>query len=123
MVTAPDSVDVPVIAAFPLTASVLLNVTVPVIVAFPPTASVLLNVTAPVTAAVPATVKAPSPFTENISTAFELACVRAESNQQHAPRLAAHTTPAPVNTSSRAPLTGRSPPPTPSSYSQSAPCS
>ena len=79
MVTAPDSVDVPVIVAFPLTSSVLLSDTAPPIVAAPLTASVLLSVTAPVTANVPATVTAPSPFTENFKTSFENACVRAES--------------------------------------------
>ena len=73
IVTAPDSVDASV------TASVLLSATAPVIVAAPLTASVLLSVTAPVTANVPATVTAPSPFTVNIKTAFEDACVRAES--------------------------------------------
>ena len=79
MVTAPDSVDVPVIVAFPLTSSVLLSDTAPPIVAAPLTASVLLSVTAPVTANVPAAVTAPSPLTENIKTAFEDACVRAQS--------------------------------------------
>ena len=85
-VTAPDSVDVPVIVAAPLTASVLLSVAAPVIVAAPPTSNVLVPeiVTAPVSVDVvltdraptivapppvtctpPAIVTCPSPFTRN----------------------------------------------------------
>ena len=91
MVTAPVSVDEPEIVAAPPTANVLLAVTAPVsidvpaIVAAPPTDNVLVDditrpatVAAPLTDSVPATVTAPLPLTENISTAFELACVRAE---------------------------------------------